>query len=228
MLVLLQKHSRKPSRQITISAASFDLVLHVVCRTEGALIARRLLAWMEYLHKSGKNEYALPTRNDYLSIGLDAYANSTRRQCRATRRRLYSTHVATAFRYRATDTFCYNVAKAWYTAKQGRESVNTVIGYWMKYLPMSKDLITWPVIFCLGRVVCGRMCCIASRRILREIEDDAELEPNTVVLNAVMSAWVKSKNPAAVEERFYIKWRSNSCTRDSISQYSFACSVDAR
>jgi hypothetical protein len=41
----------------------------------------------------------------------------------------------------------------------------------------------------------------AVRRVeelLREVEDSDALETNTVILNAVMSAWVKSKNPAAV------------------------------
>jgi hypothetical protein len=35
-------------------------------------------------------------------------------------------------------------------------------------------------------------------KILREIEDSDYLEINTVVLNALMSAWVKAKNPAAI------------------------------
>jgi hypothetical protein len=60
-----------------------------------------------------------------------------------------------------------------------------------------------------------------AEELLREIEDDAELEPNTVVLNAVMSAWVKSKNPAAVdrtEEILRQMEAPNSCTPpDSIS-----------
>jgi hypothetical protein len=34
--------------------------------------------------------------------------------------------------------------------------------------------------------------------LLREVEDSDVLEVNTVILNSVMSAWVKSKNPAAV------------------------------
>jgi hypothetical protein len=53
---------------------NFRIVLHCVCRIEGAVIARRLLAWMEYLTKSGKNVYARPQRSDYILI-LNGYAN---------------------------------------------------------------------------------------------------------------------------------------------------------
>ena len=38
-----------------------------------------------------------------------------------------------------------------------------------------------------------------AEELLREVEDSEYLEANTVVLNAVMATWVKSKNPAAVE-----------------------------
>jgi hypothetical protein len=38
-----------------------------------------------------------------------------------------------------------------------------------------------------------------AEELLRNIEETPDLEPNTVVLNSIMSAWVKSKNPAAVE-----------------------------
>jgi len=38
-----------------------------------------------------------------------------------------------------------------------------------------------------------------AEELLREIEDSDHLETNTVVLNAIMSAWVKSRNPAAVD-----------------------------
>jgi hypothetical protein len=39
---------------------SFDVVLHTVLKIEGALEARRFLAWMEYLYKTGKNVHAKP------------------------------------------------------------------------------------------------------------------------------------------------------------------------
>jgi hypothetical protein len=51
---------------------SFALVLHCVCRIEGAFVARRVLAWMEYLTKSEKNIAAQPTRTDYVMV-LDSY-----------------------------------------------------------------------------------------------------------------------------------------------------------
>jgi Pentatricopeptide repeat domain len=38
-----------------------------------------------------------------------------------------------------------------------------------------------------------------SEELLRELEDWTDLEPTTILLNSVMSSWVKSSNPAAVE-----------------------------
>lgn len=52
---------------------SFDVVLHAVLKVQGALEARRFLAWMEYLYKTGKNVHAKPTSGDYIQI-LEEYA----------------------------------------------------------------------------------------------------------------------------------------------------------
>lgn len=38
-----------------------------------------------------------------------------------------------------------------------------------------------------------------AEALLREIENSSDLEANTIVLNAVMSTWVKSRNPSAVD-----------------------------
>lgn len=43
-----------------------------------------------------------------------------------------------------------------------------------------------------------------AEELLREIEDSDHLEVNTVVLNAIMSAWVKARNPAAVDRTLEI------------------------
>lgn len=40
---------------------------------------------------------------------------------------------------------------------------------------------------------------VRAEELLRELEETPEVEPNTVMLNSIMSAWVKSKNPAAVK-----------------------------
>lgn len=39
---------------------------------------------------------------------------------------------------------------------------------------------------------------VRAEELLREIEETPGLEPNNIVLNSVMSAWVKSKNPATI------------------------------
>jgi hypothetical protein len=52
---------------------SFDIVLHTILKVQGALEARRFLAWMEYLYKTGKNIHAKPTSGDYIQI-LEEYA----------------------------------------------------------------------------------------------------------------------------------------------------------
>ena len=71
-----QQHAQKQQQLLQPDAESFDIVLHLVCQTEGAVIARRLLAWMEYLDKSGKNPAAKPTKEQYVTI-LDTYANNS-------------------------------------------------------------------------------------------------------------------------------------------------------
>lgn len=76
ILVLLQEsYERGDDDLIMPNEESFQIVFHCVCRIEGAVIARRLLAWMEYLVRSGKNKHAKPIRLYYIMI-LDSYANS--------------------------------------------------------------------------------------------------------------------------------------------------------
>ena len=88
---------------------------------EGALTARRFLAWMEHLHKSGKNAHAAPTRSQYLHV-LDAYARMpTTATTTSTTTRSHTGVLAEAFLrhmqflpHQPVDTFCYNIAiKAW-------------------------------------------------------------------------------------------------------------------
>jgi hypothetical protein len=200
ILVLLQEtYEETKQTALQPNEASFDVVLHVVCRTEGAIIARRLLAWQEYLYKSGKNEYAKPTRNDYLLV-LDAYANSrddnAGQLAEGFIRHMW--HSATV----EPDTFFYNIVlKTWFTAKRGRESAehcHRILDEMPDQVP--KDLITYASVISAWATSGMRAHGVSrAEELLREIEDHSELEPNTVVLNAVMSAWVKSKNPAAVD-----------------------------
>jgi len=74
LVSLQEKFEQTRDLSIQPTRKSFELVLHAVCRTEGPFIARRVLAWMEHLTKSGKNPAAQPTRSDYILV-LGAYAN---------------------------------------------------------------------------------------------------------------------------------------------------------
>jgi hypothetical protein len=112
------------ARDLKPNTESFRVALHVVCKVEGVLVARRLLAWMEHLYRSGKNLDAWPTRSHYMQI-LDAYARLDSSQ---------SSMLAEAFlrhmKYQnftdnlsLPDTLCYNIViKSWSRNKRGREA----------------------------------------------------------------------------------------------------------
>jgi hypothetical protein len=95
---------------------SFDVVLHTVLKTEGALEARRFLAWMEYLYKTGKNRHAKPSSGDYIQI-LNEYAKLPTKQSGP-----LADGFLTHLEYlhdndpclELPNTMCYNIAlKAW-------------------------------------------------------------------------------------------------------------------
>jgi hypothetical protein len=91
-------------------AESFRIVLRLVSRTEGAWTARRCLAWMEYLAKSGKNLDAAPGRSQYIQV-LDAYARLQTPQA-GILAEAFLRHLQ--FVQQPVDTLCYNIAiKAW-------------------------------------------------------------------------------------------------------------------
>jgi hypothetical protein len=143
-------------------------------RTEGALIARRLLAWMEYLHKSGKNEYALPTRNDtYLLVWTRTPIvrdDNAGQLAEGFIRHMWQQHSATV------QQIPFVTIKAWYTAKHVEKSAEHRHRI-LDEIPSTLQGFDYHASSLLGPRVVAGACCIASRRILREIEDDAELEP---------------------------------------------------
>jgi hypothetical protein len=99
---------------------SFDTVLHVVCKIEGAIVARRMLAWMEYLYKTDKNVHALPSKCDYIQV-LEAYSNLDSTQAG----RLAEAFLRHIELHRPElglpDTLCYNMAlKAWISKKRNK------------------------------------------------------------------------------------------------------------
>lgn len=122
LLRFLQQEGMTPNEY------SFDIVLHTVLKTEGALEARRLLAWMEYLYKTGRNDHAKPSSGDYIQI-LEAYARLRSKQSGS-----LADGVLTHMEYlhendssmESPATICYNIVlKAWSNARKyglsGRE-----------------------------------------------------------------------------------------------------------
>jgi hypothetical protein len=174
---------------------SFRVVFYVVCKIEGAQIARRVLAWMEYLSKVGKNVHAKPKRGQYITL-LDSYANS---------RDDNAGQLAEGFLRHMTktgvppDTTCYNIAiKAWTRAKRGRESAEHADQI-LSDMTAPKDIVTYSSVISAWAASGMKSHAVArAEELLRAIEDTPGLEANTVVLNTVMSTWTKSRNPGAV------------------------------
>ena len=196
---------------------SFNLVLHAVCKTEGPTIARRLLAFMEYLHRSGKNPLAKPSRTDYTTV-LHAYTQLHRfrpsprphpkEQQRRQQQQPYTENAGALaegfFRHMnitagiTPDTYCYNLAiKAWAHGKRGREAAEHADRI-LEEMQAPKDIVTYASVISAWAQSGMRAHAVQrAEELLRQIENDPKLEPNTVVLNAVMSAWVKSRSPGA-------------------------------
>jgi hypothetical protein len=203
ILVLLQENyetsqtqrrlqKQDASLQPKPNGESFSMVYDVVLKVEGTVGARRVLAWMEYIHKMKRNDLAKPTRSYYIRL-LNAYANSSQGQLAEGFLRHMNAVGETA------DTFCYNVViKAYTKAKRGRISAAHADRI-LEEMPVPKDLITYSTVISAWSASGMRSHAVArAEDLLRDIEESPDLEPNTVVLNAIMSAWVKSKNPAAV------------------------------
>ena len=218
ILVLLQENfEREKDLDIQPNEESFALVFHVVCKMEGPVKARRVLAWMEYIYKVERNIYAKPTKKHYFTL-LNTYANS--RDGNAGKlvegfiRHMKMMGVS-------PDTFCYNIAiKAWMKAKRGRESAEHADRI-LEEMDVPKDLVTYSTVISAW-AASGMKSHAVSRaeELLRDIEESEDLEPNTVVLNTVMSTWVKSRNPGAVnrtEELLRRMESSESCPPDLIS-----------
>lgn len=99
------------------NAESFRIVLHLVSRMEGAWTARRCLAWMEYLAKSGQNVDAAPSRSQYIQV-LDAYARLQTPRA-GILAEAFLRHLQ--FVQQPVDALCYNIAiKAWTKGITGR------------------------------------------------------------------------------------------------------------
>jgi hypothetical protein len=173
---------------------SFSMVFDVVLKVEGLTAARRVLAWMEYIYKMGRNDLAQPGKKYYIRI-LDAYANSRSTNAGPLAEGFIRHMNMTGIQ---PDTVCYNIAiKAWTKSQRGRESAEHAERI-LDEMTVPKDLITYStVISAWGSSGMQSHAVARAERLLRAIEETPHLEPNTIVLNTVMSTWVKSKNPQA-------------------------------
>lgn len=179
----------KPNEQ------SFDLVFDVVLKVEGVAAARSLLTWLECVSKSNTNNLAKPSQKHYIRI-LNAYANSRDKNAGDLAEGILR-HMEKIGE--TPDTVCYNIAiKAWTKAKRGRESAEHADRI-LEEMKAPKDVITYSTVIS-GWSASGMQshAVVRAEELLREMEETPGLEPNTIVLNSVMSAWVKSKNPATV------------------------------
>jgi hypothetical protein len=187
---------------------SFDVVMHAVTRTEGPLVARRLLAWKEYLYRMGRNVHARPTRADYVMV-LDAYANSGTANAGTLAEGLLAhmqaTNTNTTQSLLAPDTHCWNICiKAWTRSKRGREAAEHADRI-LEEMQAEPDIISYStVVTAWAQSGMKEHAVSRAEEILKTVENHPVLEPNTVILNAVMSAWVKARHPASVDRTYEI------------------------
>lgn len=200
ILVLLQETYEAEGDELLMpNEQSFNLVLHVVCRTEGPHIARRLLALMEYLHRRGKNPLARPSRSDYTSV-LNAYTHE-----RSSKQKENAGSLAEGFLRHMNitagitpDTFSYNLAiRAWSRSRRGREAAEHADRI-LEEMQAPKDIVTYSTVISAWATSGMKAHAVQrAEQLLRQLEAEPNLEPNTVVLNSVMSTWVKSRSPGA-------------------------------
>lgn len=196
ILVSLQEtFERESDPDLCPDSESFYLVLHAVCKAEGFLVARRVLAWMEYIYKMGKNKNAQPSRRQYVLL-LDAYANSKGENAGLLTEGFIRHMKATGVE---PDTYCYNIAiKAWTRARRGRESAEHADRI-LEEMEAPKDLVTYSSVISAWAASGMRSHAVArAEELLQDIHDTPGLEPNTIVMNSIMSTWVKSRNPVSV------------------------------
>lgn len=177
---------------------SFDVVYHVVCRTEAPVVGRRLLALREYLYKTGKNLNAKASIEDYTLL-MNSYANYGGRNAG-----LHASGLLSHMRVVGVlpNLRCYNlVIKAWTRAQKGRtaaEQAERILEEMAIDPFVEPDLVTYSSV--ISAWAASGMNALAVTRVenlLEKIEE--KMQPNTIVMNAVMSTWVKSRSPNSVD-----------------------------
>ena len=211
ILVSLQEmYELEGDEKLLPNEESFRLVFHVVLRMEGVHMARRVLAWMEYLVNKGRNKNARPNRGQYIQV-LDGYANCRHENAGQLAEGFLRHMNITADM--PPDTLCYNMAiKAWVQSgkscgssksgqprqHRGREAAEHADQIFAE-MDAPKDIVTYASVISAWATSGMKSHAVArAEELLRGLEEAPGLEPNTVVLNTVMSAWTKSRNPAAV------------------------------
>lgn len=199
---------------------SFAMVFDVVNRIEGPTETRRLLGWMENLYSTGENPQAKPILKHYHML-LDSYANSRDDNAgllaQGLVRHMRSTRIV------EPDTVCYNLAiKAWLRARKGRQSAEHAQQI-LEEMDAPRDIVTYSsVIATWGASGMRSHAVDSAEKLLKELEGEG-LQPNTVVLNTVMSTWVKSKDilaPRRTQEllhRMMEESKDKKCAPDLIS-----------
>lgn len=222
ILVSLQEiYEQFGLEQMQPDRKSFDLVYRVVCRIEGPLVARRLLALREHLYKTGKNPNAKPEVQDYVML-LDSYTNHGGINAGSHASGLLSHMSVVGVK---PTTVCYNMAiKAWIKAQKGRAAAEQADRI-LEEMTAEPDLITYASVISAWAASGMKAHAVARvEELFRHVED--KMEPNTVVINAVMSTWVKSRNPNAVNRtdellRFMEESKDESCRPDLISYNTY-------
>lgn len=195
LVTVQENYERTKDEAWKPDAKAFRLVLHTVCKTEPVQAARRLHAWMFYLNRTGKNTNAKPQRSDHVKI-LCAYASSPQPDAGVMAEKFLRNLRLTDGML--ADTLCYNLVMKAYLNQKGREAAEHAHRI-LEQMEAPPDMVTYATAISAW-AGSGMKAHAVSRveEILRAMEAHGELEANTVVLNAVMSTWVRSKNAAAV------------------------------
>lgn len=114
----------------------------------------------------------------------------------------------------------HSVIKAWTRSKRGREAAEHAERI-MEEMETEPDLITYAsVITAWANSGMQKHAVSRAERLLRAVENHPVLEPNTVVLNAVLSAWVKARTPAAVNRTHEILQQMEECGQADLISYN--------
>ena len=172
---------------------SFDVVYHVVCRTEKPVVGRRLLALREHLAKTGKNPDAEPSIGDYTLL-LNSYANYGGPSAGP-----HAAGLLSHMRIVGVEPtlLCYNLAiKSWIKSQKGRAAAEQADRI-LEDMTVQPDLVTYSSVISAWSTSGMKVHAVARvEELLKKVQET--MQPNTIVMNAVMSTWVKSRSPNSV------------------------------